>query len=184
MAARDVPSAVETILDGGGIRRPIFLAELRFASETVRLWTGYGSLSYDGQTWLGAGDLGAIQPIEETTALEAKGMSFTLNGLSAENIALVLTEKYQGREVYLYFGFMDGAGAVSGVVGPWVYLMDKAKIEEGPQTSAVTLLTENRLKIFDKASNRTTAAADQAIEYPADLGYEFLAGLQDKEIVW
>ena len=76
---------------------PIILASLSF-STPVHLWSGYGTITYNGTGYLGIGTLGTISPIEETTDIAARGISLQLSGVPTAQIAIALTENYQGRE--------------------------------------------------------------------------------------
>jgi len=62
--------------------------------------------------------------------------------------------------------------------------MDVLNISEGSQTTIIQLKLENRLISFEKSSNRMYTFEDQKVDYPNDLGFEFIPDLQDKEIIW
>lgn len=184
MSERDLTATIETEI-GQSLVRPIALVELVFDGGTVRLWTGFGTLTWDSKTWSGTGHLGSISVIEETSALEAKGIDMQLAGMPAETISLVLGEVYQGRPARIWVGFLSEAGAVlSDPLGPFAYLMDNVDIQEGAESATVVLHAENRLRILDRSSNRRSTHEDQQIDYPGDLGYEYVASLQDKELKW
>ena len=51
--------------------RPFVLVELDFPEKPIRAWTGIGTITWDGKTWTGVGDLGRIGPIEESADLRA-----------------------------------------------------------------------------------------------------------------
>ena len=53
---------------------PILLFYGEFASGTVRMWSGLGDLSFDSQTWLGAGSLVQVSNVEETSEIKASGV--------------------------------------------------------------------------------------------------------------
>ncbi|MGB2046289.1 MAG: hypothetical protein ACPHUD_11190, partial [Porticoccaceae bacterium] len=40
--------------------RPIYLVDLEFASGSIYLWSGLGDLSFNSNTYIGAGDLLSI----------------------------------------------------------------------------------------------------------------------------
>lgn len=184
MSERDLTATIETEI-GQAVVRPIVLAELVFDGGTVRLWTGFGTLSWDSKTWTGTGYLGSISTIEETAALEARGIDLNLSGIPSEALSLVLGEVYQGRPARIWVGFLSEAGAVlADPLGPFAYLMDNVDIQEGAETSTIVLHAENRLRILDRSSSRRSTHEDQQIDYPGDLGYEYVASLQDKELKW
>ena len=62
--------------------------------------------------------------------------------------------------------------------------MDVLNISEGEETTMIQLKLENRLITFEKPANRMYTLEDQKVDYPNDLGFEFIPDLQDKEIIW
>jgi len=62
--------------------------------------------------------------------------------------------------------------------------MDVANIQEGPETSIIQMNIESRLVQFDMPLNRMYTLEDQQIDFPNDVGFEFIPDLQDKEVVW
>lgn len=95
---------------------PILLASLSF-STPVHLWTGYGNLVYNSTTYLGLGTLGTISPVQETTDLAARGLTMRLSGVPTANVALALTENYQGRECSIMFGALADGRHAGGFAG-------------------------------------------------------------------
>ena len=57
-------------------------------------------------------------------------------------------------------------------------------IQEGSETCLITLKLESRLITFEKSSNRMYTLEDQKVDFPNDVGFEFIPDLQDKEITW
>ena len=66
-------------------------------TEYLRYWTGYGDLSWDGETWLGAGELLALSPIEESQQLKAIGFNVTLSGLPSALVTIALQTAAQSQ---------------------------------------------------------------------------------------
>ena len=60
--------------------------------------SGIGQLSWDSKIWYGAGNLGKVSTVEETTELKATGASFQLSGIPADLITKVSTAKIQGHK--------------------------------------------------------------------------------------
>lgn len=184
MSERNLTATIETEIGQVEVS-PAILVEMSFDGGTVRLWSGVGTLSWDSKTWTGTGYMGGISVIEETAALEARGIDLRLSGIPPETLALALGETYQGRPARVWIAFMDTDGAVlDDPLGPFGYLMDTMDIQDGTDTATVTMHAENRLRILDAASNRRSTDEDQKIDYPSDLGYEYVASLQDKELRW
>ena len=114
--SRDIPSDFLATLDDAVVY-PFFAVELLFdGDETLRLWTGQRVLRYDGNDWYGSANLLAIDTIEETSEISAKGATLTLSGVPSEVLSLALSEPYQGRRAKIYMGMFlsDASYAVSG----------------------------------------------------------------------
>lgn len=161
-------------------------AEFQFDSGTVRLWSGIGDLAWNGFAWTGAGTLGSVSPIEETAALGAMGVTFTLSGVSPALLAIALGESYQGRLCRLWLGFFDqGWAIVADPVEVFSGRMDRVELADEGSTATIRLAAENRLIDFERApSPRFYTPEDQKGTYPMDKGLDFVPGLQSKVILW
>lgn len=189
--------------------RPAYLAELFFDSGVLRLWTGYGTLVNDNETYFGGGNLIGISAIDETQDVEAKGMVCSLNGVPSNLIALALGERSRGRRFRLYIAGVstsnyvatedtpgsvmleDGNGYVlleNQIITPayrlFAGLMDVIEITDNGQTADLRLSVENALIVGRRAKVRRYTTEDQKRFFPDDMGLEFINQLQDKEIVW
>ena len=142
-----------------------------------------------------------------------QGASVTLSGVPSEVISLALTEPYQGRKANIYFGmftyvdqysvdqyepdlildFSSDYYAVSQEGDAYVMqtltqifsgYMDQMNIDEGSDTSTVTLTIENKLIDLEKPRTARFTSTYQKTLFPNDKGLEFVEDLQTKEIVW
>ena len=64
------------------VMSPIVLIKLEFDSGDLNLWTGIGNITFNGDTYTGAGDVIDISTVQETTKLKRtlliKKIIFTL----------------------------------------------------------------------------------------------------------
>jgi len=81
---------------------PVYLAELFFESQTIRMWSGYGTLNWADNEYLGGGHFIGVSPIDETQDIQAKGIICSLNGVSSTLISASLSERVRGRPFRLY----------------------------------------------------------------------------------
>lgn len=155
--------------------RPFVMFEGVFASSTLRLWNGYGDLSWNSQTWLGNGWFQGLEGGEETTEVEAMDMSVVLSGISSSVISLVLGDQKQGANGNLYIGFLTSAGAV--VADPYLWWKGQyshAELSEAGDVTTVKLLYESRLVDMDRPrEGRWTHDAQQDL-FPGDLGFQYV----------
>lgn len=179
---RDLPITLATAIAQAVV--PVaFFAEFAFASGTVRMWTGLSNLTWDGHTWLPAGDFGGLSPVDETTEVGAAGLTFTLSGVPSTLVATALGDAYRGRTCKLWLATID-AGAVAGASLIFGGRMDVMKIDDGGETSVVTIQAENRL--IDLTRPRIVRYTDEEQQrlFPGDLGLQYVAKLAEKPIYW
>jgi len=182
MATRDITTVVENALDDAVVQ-PFFAIELIFDSGPLRLWTGIGEATIDGDTYVGTGNLLSVSAIEETTELAVRGATITLSGVPSEVISLALQSAYQGRVCNIYFGMVDG-NTYSNLTQIFSGYMDEMNISESAETSSIELKVENKLIDLERARTRRYTSSYQESVYPGDLGFRFVEDLQDKKVVW
>ena len=79
--------------------RPIYLVKMEFDSNDLNLWSGLGNLVYNGDTYIGTGDLMAISSVKESEELVANGVNFTVSGITDPLLSKARDEPYQGRKI-------------------------------------------------------------------------------------
>ena len=186
--ARDITSDFNTAIKDTVVQ-PIFAIELEFSDGTLRFWTGYGDITMtaggSSKTFTGTGDLLTISPIGESSTLQMQGITVALTGIKSSLVSTALTAQYTNRNGTLYMGLLNSSGAViADVYTLFKGKMDVLNINEGAETSTITLKIESRLVSFDLPLNRMLTLEDQQVDYSTDLGFEFISSLQDKEIIW
>jgi hypothetical protein len=163
---------------------PIAFVELEFDSGTLRLWSGIGDITWDSKTWSGIGSMGAVNAPDETTEIRATSFDLVLSGVPSSNLSLVIGEQYQGRAARLWIGALSSSGAV--IADPVLFegVMDACTVMESGETATITVSVETELVDLRRPRERRYTHEDQIQLYPGDLGLEYIAGLQDKEIIW
>ena len=78
-------------IESGAIR-PVFLYEGEFAGGTVRLFTGYGTLTWNGHDWTGDSGLMRISNVQEVSELQAVNFTVSLNGQVSALSAIALAQ--------------------------------------------------------------------------------------------
>jgi len=182
--SRNLTSALQAELAKQALA-PIVLVQAQFTSGTIYVWSGVGSVSWNGQTWLGVGNLGSISTVAEATEVEAQGIVVKLSGIPAALIAQVLGECRINAPVKVWLGAVDSAGAI--IADPYQVfggVMDVPEIDEGGDTCSVSLHVENRLIDLGRARERRWTHEDQKIDWPTDRGFEYVASLQEWDGQW
>jgi hypothetical protein len=162
----------------------LVLVELQFETGTVRCCNAGYNFEYGGNTWTGLGNLGGISAVAEGEQLEMYGITLTLSGVPPEMIALALSSGYQGRPATIWLAPLTNSYAL--LNDPVIIFkgrMDTMPIEVG-NTATIQLTVESKLVDWERPRERRYNHADQISEYPDDLGFEFVAQMTEKEIIW
>ena len=165
--------------------QPIFLVSIQFVSTTEYVWTGIGNLVWNGQTWQGLGEFGNISAIGETADVNALNITLTLSGVPSDLLGYAMSECRINYPVTIWVGFLAPDGTV--VADPykcWNGALDVPTIEEGGETSTISITAENSLVDMGRAPNRRFTDADQKRDYPNDDGFVFVPGCVAWDGTW
>ncbi len=176
---RSIPAALVTALTQDAIQ-PFHAVEMNFDAGSVRLWTGYGNRTIEGNTYIGVGTLMGIAGIEEASDMSAKGITISLAASDPSIISLALTEPYQGRTARVLFGEFS----VTDVVEVFGGLMDVMSTEESAENVMLTLTIESKLVALQRSKVRRYTSANHKARHSGDTFFDFVSSLQDKEILW
>lgn len=207
--SRVLPDTIVDALDDNVIY-PFFAVEMNFDGDDVlRLWTGVGTLTFEGVSWAGAGTLLGISSVEETKEIAAKGANISITGLPSEVLGLALSTPYQGRTCKIYFGMFakgslqkesanfilleDGSrieleDRSTGLTEIFTGYMDQMNISEDAGTGTIQVSVENKLIDLERARiARYTAEYQRSRDIAGastDAGFDFVADMQDQKLAW
>lgn len=182
--SRTISAAMQAALQGQDLR-PVILFESEFPSGVLRLWSGLGDIVWSGRTWVGAGTLMGVAPVEETTDVVAAGTAVTLSGVPSDLVSLVLAEAQQGAPGRLWLGLMAANGAlIADPVAWFVGRLDVPSIDDGAETCTVQVTYESRLIDLNRAREWRYTDESQRALYPDDRGLEYVTAIQDRPIAW
>ena len=182
--ARTLTSGMETAITADVVK-PILLLDLEFSSP-IYFWSGLGTLSHDGNDYIGAGDLLNMSLAEETQDLTASGITFELTGINGtELLTKALSEDYQGKAVTLKLGAINPAGNVyADPVTIFAGTMDVMVLKESGETATIALKVENKLQLLNRTKIRRYTREDQTADHPDDKGFDYVAAIAEKDITW
>jgi hypothetical protein len=169
----------------GEVVRPVILVYLDFASGKVRAHSAVGTIAWNGQNWFGVGSLGGIDPVEETSELEAYALKISISGVDPSNLSRVLGEQYQGRDAIIYYGLLSD-DLLTLIADPIVLFkgtMDNAEITLGVQ-GTIVINTSSRAAAWDKPRELRYNDATQQQLFPGDKGLSLVEQATSKEITW
>lgn len=135
--------------------------------------------------WVGAGNLGAISPVGENSDLQAQGVSLSLAGVDPALISTALGEQYQGKGCKIWFAplDLDTGQLIGNPLQIFNGRIDTMNIEVG-DTATITLSAESKLIDFFRPRISRFNHADQQSKYPNDMGFQYVAEMVSKSIVW
>jgi len=204
--SRSIDATLRDLLEEKEVQ-PFFAAQLDLDEGPLRLWTGYGEITIDGNTFIGAGNLLGFSGFEEVNDLSAKSITISLSGLDETVLSLALTEPISNRKVRVYYGATvpsDGLGAtwdddtfwdddtywnddgtrVTYAQQIWTGYANTIPFEDDGQTATVSLSVDSKLVRLNEASNRRYTHESQQARHPGDTFFSFVADLQDKDVAW
>ena len=165
--------------------KPFYAFEAAFLEGTVRLWTGYGNITINSQTYTGGGSLLSISAVEETSEIKATGINVALSGMDSSILAASLNANYQNRTFTCYLGMLDeNYSVISSVYQLFQGRMDSMTINDGGDEIIITLSVESRLIDLEKPNETRYTSEEQKRLFSGDLGLDFVTDLQDKDINW
>lgn len=185
MGERTLTAAVKSEVDKILVRPALFV-EILLDGGPIRLWSGIGNFILGGNVYNGVGHFGGIDRVQETAGdVRATGVAMTLSGIPSNLISDALTEHFQGRSTTIWLAFFDANDVlIADEIKVFSGKADYPVIEEGGDTAKITVFAESRLVDMERPRIRRYTDEDQKELFPGDRGLEFVAGLQNKEIVW
>jgi hypothetical protein len=182
--ARNLTGAMATAAAAGTVRPAVFY-EGEYTTGTLRLWSGVGSIEWNGQTWTGAGQMLGIAPIEELSDVRAAAFHVSLSGEASAILSANLGAARNGLPGKVWLGFFDDAGAL--IADPFLAFQGRFDvpdiIDEG-ERATIQARYESRLIDLDRPRSRRYTDEDQKLDFPNDRGFEYVPKLQDLEVFW
>lgn len=137
---------------------PILLYEGEFDGGNIHLWSGVGNIVWNGNTYIGAGRLLNVTPVEETVEVRAASVQVGLSGLPADLVSLALSSARQGKKGRLWLGLLkaDKYLSLPGVAGNYASTPDSVatsiagSIDIRAKLSAVSWNTGNYQTVLVK----------------------------------
>ncbi|MCQ4575425.1 MAG: hypothetical protein NOU37_09305 [Candidatus Brocadiales bacterium] len=182
--ARDGATTELIAATQAGVIRPLIFVELFFDIGTTRICSDVKTWSWGGNDYLGVGDLGGIDSIEEGSELQSSSISMSLSGIPNTYVSEALGQEYQNRLAKVYKGFLDeNYQLIADPVLEFEGEIDEMNLEEG-KTATIMLTATNELSKWETPKIRRLTNADQQARFPGDKGLEFVNKIAEKVISW
>ena len=183
MSCREIHADTLTHIAGRVVTPSVFV-QVEFPSATFRGWTGLGSILWNGQTWLGTGQVMQVSPAIETTDGSAQGYTITLSGLDSTTLSDFIDDEWFNSVVTVWLGFTEDRVVVSDPVQIFGGYLNDGTLDDNGKTATIKLECESRLIDQIKPRQWRYTDSDQQDLYAGDLGLQFVHRIQDQKISW
>jgi hypothetical protein len=186
--SRDLPTALSDAIDQPVVNP--FLAIRLETPDPVYVFTGRGQIVFDdadgnSRTWLGAGEVGAIDTIGEATDGSATGIKVTLFKIPSEFRADIADQAVRGVTFEMYAGALNETfQTVEAAVLIWKGRLDDYRITDSGTELAVEVSGESRaIDQRRPAIKRFTDEYQQRL-HAGDKFFEYVARMVEVSILW
>lgn len=153
--------------------------------ETVRFWTGYSTIEWDGEDWVGAGNLGSIGSIHQSNTPNAPGMRFALTGIDAAILSTTFNYKYRNRKCELFMVFMNSAfDTVLASYRLFGGRISMPIIDDNATHGSIVIEAENELAELMRPNAIRYTDEHQRRIFPTDTGLRYIASVANRRILW
>lgn len=172
------------------------LVDLEFTGQPTYLWNGSGRRVFDGKTYIGCGDLGSIEGLEEIRGPVSQQVTFTLSGVPDSPAGLLAaaldsSDIVQGNLAVVSLQLFDSAWAAVGapipiyfgVMMPPRVTREAATAEHGARRT-VSLPTENIFYGRHRPPAGRYTDREQQQRYPNDKFCEYVPQLVNISLTW
>lgn len=184
MTSRDVTAGFVTASKEHTYYSLVFAA-IAIPSGTVYLHNGIGSYTFGGNTYLGIGDLGGIDAMEETYSADDVPLKLMMTSLDDNGLlTAVQDEDLYECQVDIMLGATDENGAL--VADPdiwWSGFIDKVELVQGAE-NGVALTCVTRASLLKKSSSVKFTDEQLQREYSGDLFFQYLPQVIEAKPVW
>jgi len=164
---------------------PAIFVQATMASGTVYLWSGFGNIAWNGQTWQGVGSMLRISTIEEKATVTASGITVTLSGIDPTLLNDVLGEFQLCGQAVVFLGAFSAPGTlIASPITVWSGLLDHPTIDVSGDTASISINCESRLIEMNVSVDRRYTDQEQQLDCPGDLAFSFVNSIQDQPIYW
>lgn len=164
---RTIATAAASALSSAQVSA-VILVEMAF-SPVLRLCSAPVSVVWNSNTYLGAGTLGAVDVVRDTSG-DAQALQFTLSGVPSENLSLALSQSPRGRACTVRLAVLNSAThAVEDAVLLGNFVLDQLTINGN--SIGVTALPLARIFARPKplrytdGDQQALSAGDRCLEY-------------------
>ena len=181
---RGIGVSAAAVLAAGGKIPMAVLVDMPDLSAPLRLCTGRWNLTWAGKDYTAVGQLGKIEPAQESAA-GPRPLRFAMNGVPVSQRALVLGENVQNKSVGIYVAVFDPETyQILDAVLEWDGTLDVMTWVDDGTTGVVSVSAESAGTDLLRGVSVRYTQQDQARLWPGDLGFQYVIDQGEKQITW
>ncbi len=150
--------------------------------DSVYLNTSVVNVVWDSKTWMGAGLVGGIDSVEDSSG-ERRGLKFSLSSVPSEYLSLAMAGGFRGKRVRIYEAIVSDSGVLDAPL-VWSGSLNQPVVEESGGTGQITVSAEHRGATFARAKPLRYTDGDQQRLYPGDKSMQFVVSQSNHVDVW
>lgn len=165
--------------------RIIYLVRLEFDSGTIGWNSGFRDILFETVNYLGLGQLTSISAGTEESGVKASAATVSISGIKPEIVSLLLSEPYVNRPAYVHYTLLDDQDRV--ITGtPVMLFRGSINTIDGSfgASAGFNVSLKSRLADWERPRKCRYTDAEQQKLHPGDKGFEFVAQLSTKTLVW
>jgi hypothetical protein len=160
--------------------KPFFAVEMLFDTAPLRLWTGHGERTIEGETYTGTGAIVGFDGMQEVMDLSATQFTINVSGISSSILSLAIDEDIRNRKCSVYMGEQS----ISDVLLVGAGRMDSFDWQDNGETSQMSLTVETALAMGERSSNWRYTSESHKARFPDDTFFDQVSSIQDVQLNW
>ncbi len=162
----------------------ILLLKLGYSPSPVLANNSNMPIDFNGETYLGAGSLGAVDGVRDTTG-EIVGLKFALSGATSEAVALALAQPARGKRCQLWLAACSSSPiAVVEAIPLFDGQLDQMPISFKLPTSTIAVTAIHAGQVMARGRAFVYTDGDQQAAAPGDTSGRFLISQANHQDVW
>jgi len=161
----------------------VIMVKLEFDTPAY-LHSGIGTISFEGNDYIGVGQLGSIDGVDESADLAPAPFRLSISGIDSSFLAEGLDSGNYGDVITVYRGYRQDDGTL--VADPWIATRGKleyTQVVRGEQ-NAVQLTVQHDLALLDEISGDRWTHEDQTSKFVGDEGLEYVHEMAGVKLLW
>lgn len=163
----------------------IYFLLLDFTGTPFRACTGNRTYSFDGNNYLGIGEIAGISDIVDTADVAARPVTIVLSGVDAAIVDPVMSRtNYKGRSAVIWRGLLDSdTDLIDDPFIIWQGRMDVGSMLRDKEYVAQIVCEPLSARLLRENISRYSDQ-DHQLRHPGDKFFEFLSEMEKKDVIW